>query len=149
MTQRPGLALFPALLLACLPALAQTAEPMQAPVPAPGAAAPAAASASGEGAAQERWDSKRALAVMERLREEVVLLTGLKETQEALLGWNLERAKTGAQPLRLPPALCREAALAAWCARLPATFETSAGGPPSGPEEEGENDAAAGRGEGP
>ena len=149
MTRRPGLALFPALLLAGLPVVpvvAQTVVPMQGQ--AEGAGAPTGPSASGEAAAPERWDSKRALAAMERVREEIVLLTGLKETQEALLGWNIERVKTGAPPLRLAPALCREAALAAWCVRLPATFETAAGGGPSGPEEEGENDATAGRDEG-
>ena len=132
MTWRPGRVLFPALLLASLPvppAAAQTVKAIEAPAPA------------GPGAS-EGWDSKRALAVMDRLRQEIVVLTGLKETQGALLGWNVERARTGAPPLRLPASLCREAALGPWCARLPATFEASAGGAASGEQPESGNGEA-------
>ena len=44
-----------------------------------------------------------------------------RRTQE-LLQWNRERIKTGRAPALLPARLCREAALAAWCPLLPATF---------------------------
>ena len=70
----------------------------------------------------EAWDRERAFAGMERLRAEIVMLSGLHGAQRALLQWNRERIKTGRAPALLPPRLCREAALSAWCPLLPATF---------------------------
>ena len=68
------------------------------------------------------WDRERAFAGMERLRAGIVVLGGLRDAQRELLQWNRERIKTGRAPALLPARLCREAALAAWCALLPATF---------------------------
>ena len=68
------------------------------------------------------WDRERAFAGMERLRSEIVTLSGLRRAQLELLQWNRERIKTGRAPALLPPRLCREAALSAWCPLLPATF---------------------------
>ena len=64
----------------------------------------------------------RALDAMERLREEIRTLSALRDAQAELLAWNRERAKAGRAPAALPAALCREAAMEAWCALLPATF---------------------------
>ena len=68
------------------------------------------------------WDKERAFAGMERLRAGIVMLSGLRGAQRELLQWNRERIKTGRAPTVLPPRLCREAELGAWCALLPATF---------------------------
>ena len=68
------------------------------------------------------WDRERAFAGMERLRAEIVMLSGLRDAQRELLQWNRERIKTGRAPALLPARLCREVALAAWCPLLPATF---------------------------
>ena len=78
--------------------------------------------------AAEAWDTARAVAGMERLREEISVLTGLAAAQAELLAWNRVRAKTGAGPAVLPAGLCAEAALAPWCRVLPATFGILAGG---------------------
>ena len=59
---------------------------------------------------------------MERLRSEIVTLSGLRRAQLELLQWNRERIKTGRSPALLQARLCREAALSAWCPLLPATF---------------------------
>ena len=76
------------------------------------------------------WDRERAFAGMERLRSEIVTLSGLRRAQLELLQWNLERIKTGRAPALLQARLCREAALSAWCPLLPATFGGAAGPPP-------------------
>ena len=68
------------------------------------------------------WDRERAFAGMERLRAEIVVLGGLHGAQRELLQWNRERIKTGRAPAVLPPRLCREMPLEAWCPLLPATF---------------------------
>ena len=68
------------------------------------------------------WDRERAFAGMERLRAEIVTLSGLRRAQLELLQWNRERIKTGRSPALLQARLCREAALSAWCPLLPATF---------------------------
>ena len=68
------------------------------------------------------WDRERAFAGMERLRAEIVMLSGLRGAQRELLQWNRERIKTGRAPAVLPPRLCREIPLGAWCPLLPATF---------------------------
>ena len=68
------------------------------------------------------WDRERAFAGMERLRAEIVVLGGLRGAQRELLQWNRERIKTGRAPAVLPPRLCREIPLGAWCPLLPATF---------------------------
>ena len=68
------------------------------------------------------WDSERAFAGMERLRAEIVVLGALHGAQRELLQWNRERIKTGAASAVLPPRLCREMPLGAWCPLLPATF---------------------------
>ena len=68
------------------------------------------------------WDRERAFAGMERLRSEIVTLSGLRRAQLELLQWNRERIKTGRSPALLQARLCREAALSAWCPLLPATF---------------------------
>ena len=68
------------------------------------------------------WDRERAFAGMERLRAEIVVLGGLHGAQRELLQWNRERIKTGRAPAVLPPRLCRERPLGAWCPLLPATF---------------------------
>ena len=70
----------------------------------------------------EAWDRERAFAGMERLRAEIVMLGGLHGAQRELLQWNRERIKTGRAPAVLPPRLCREIPLGAWCPLLPATF---------------------------
>ena len=70
----------------------------------------------------EAWDRERAFAGMERLRSEIVTLSGLRRAQLELLQWNRERIKTGRSPALLQARLCREAELGAWCALLPATF---------------------------
>ena len=59
---------------------------------------------------------------MERLRAEIVMLSGLHGAQRELLQWNRERIKTGRAPAVLPARLCREIPLGAWCPLLPATF---------------------------
>ena len=41
------------------------------------------------------WDRERAFAGMERLRAEIVMLSGLHGAQRELLQWNRERIKTG------------------------------------------------------
>ena len=68
------------------------------------------------------WDRERAFAGMERLRAEIVMLSGLHGAQRELLQWNRERIKTGRAPAVLPSRLCREIPLGAWCPLLPATF---------------------------
>ena len=68
------------------------------------------------------WDRERAFAGMERLRSEIVTLSGLRRAQLELLQWNRERIKTGRSPALLQARLCREAALSAWCPLLPASF---------------------------
>ena len=68
------------------------------------------------------WDRERAFAGMERLRAGIVMLSGLHGAQRELLQWNRERIKTGLAPAVLPPSLCREMPLGAWCPLLPATF---------------------------
>ena len=83
--------------------------------------------AAGAGEAAHRapgsaWDRERAFAGMERLRAGIVVLSGLHGAQRELLQWNRERIKTGRAPAVLPPRLCREMPLAAWCPLLPATF---------------------------
>ena len=70
----------------------------------------------------DAWDTERAFAGMERLRAEIVVLGGLHGAQRELLQWNRERIKTGRAPAVLPPRLCREMPLGAWCPLLPATF---------------------------
>ena len=57
------------------------------------------------------WDRERAFAGMERLRSEIVTLSGLRRAQLELLQWNRERIKTGRAPALLQARLCREAAL--------------------------------------
>ena len=74
----------------------------------------------------EAWDRERAFAGMERLRSEIVTLSGLRRAQLELLQWNRERIKTGRAPALLQARLCREAALSAWCPLLPATFGAAA-----------------------
>ena len=92
------------------------------------AAQPAAGTGDGArpGAA---WDRERAFVEMERLRAEIVTLTGLGAAQKELLLWNRERLKTGAAPAALPALLCREAEIGAWCSLLPATFGARRGAP--------------------
>ena len=68
------------------------------------------------------WDRERAFAGMERLRAEIVMLSGLRGAQRELLQWNRERIKIGRAPAVLPSRLCREIPLGAWCPLLPATF---------------------------
>ena len=68
------------------------------------------------------WDRERAFAGMERLRAEIVMLSGLRGAQRELLQWNRERIKIGRAPAVLPSRLCREIPLGAWCLLLPATF---------------------------
>ena len=75
------------------------------------------------------WDRERAFAGMERLRAEIVMLSGLHGAQRELLQWNRERIKTGRAPSVLPPRLCREMPLAAWCPLLPATFGVASRAP--------------------
>ena len=65
------------------------------------------------------WDRERAFVEMERLRAEIVTLSGLGAAQKELLLWNRERIKTGAAPAFLPPRLCRQSSLGAWCPLLP------------------------------
>ena len=50
------------------------------------------------------WDRERAFAGMERLRAEIVMLSGLHGAQRELLQWNRERIKTGRAPALLPAA---------------------------------------------
>lgn len=68
----------------------------------------------------------QALAAMEALQEELQVLSSLRDAQAALLAWNRENARTGAAPQALPPRLCHEPAIAAWCPLLPATFGRAA-----------------------
>lgn len=70
----------------------------------------------------------KALAEMERLRDEIQTLAAVRGAQAALLAWNRERARTGAPPAALSTAPCRDPALNPWCRLLPATF----GADPSG-----------------
>ena len=90
--------------------------------------------AAGAGEAAHRgpgsaWDRERAFAGMERLRAEIVVLGGLHGAQRELLQWNRERIKTGRTPAVLPPRLCREMPLGAWCPFLPATFGVASRAP--------------------
>ena len=78
---------------------------------------------------------ERALAEMERLRDEIRTLSAVRDAQAALLAWNRERTKTGAAPAALPQALCRDPAMTAWCQLLPATFGRN------GPGEESRGEA--------
>lgn len=93
-------------------------------------AASAERDATAAGTAEER-----ALDAMERLREEIRTLAALRDAQAALLAWNRGRAKAGRAPAALPAALCRDAAMKAWCALLPATF---AGGGRGGQAHDGD-----------
>ena len=79
------------------------------------------------------WDRERAFAGMEGLRAEIVMLGGLHGAQRELLQWNRERIKTGRAPAVLPPRLCREMPLGAWCPLLPATFGVASRAPPDRP----------------
>lgn len=92
------------------------------------AARPAAA-ASDSAKPGTAWDRERAFVEMERLRAEIVTLTGLGAAQKELLLWNRERLKTGAAPAVLPALLCREAEIGAWCSLLPGTFGTQRSAP--------------------
>ncbi len=65
---------------------------------------------------------RRALGAIEDMRAEIARLAALRDAQAALLAWNRARAGTGMPPAALSPALCREAAIAAWCPLLRATF---------------------------
>ena len=56
------------------------------------------------------------------------MLGGLHGAQRELLQWNRERIKTGRAPAVLPPRLCREMPLGAWCPLLPATFGVASRG---------------------
>ena len=75
-----------------------------------------------DGRSVDAWDRERAFAGMERLRAEIVMLSGLRGAQRELLQWNRERIKIGRAPAVLPPRLCQEMPLASWCPVLPATF---------------------------
>ena len=74
----------------------------------------------------------KALAEMERLRDEIQTLAAVRGAQAALLAWNRERARTGAPPAALSTAPCRDAALEPWCRLLPATFGNDVSGGTSG-----------------
>lgn len=65
---------------------------------------------------------RRALGAIEDMRAEIARLAALRDAQAALLAWNRARAGTGMPPAALSPALCREAAIAAWCPLLRTTF---------------------------
>ena len=90
---------------------------------------PATAVEHGGDAAQSR---AKALAEMERLRDEIQTLAAVRGAQAALLAWNRERARTGAPPAALSTAPCRDAALEPWCRLLPATFGNDVSGKNSG-----------------
>ena len=83
---------------------------------------------AGPGVAEETPAPVRlqALAAMEALQEELQVLSSLRGAQAAMLAWNRESVRTGAAPQALPPSLCRDPAIAAWCPLLPATFGRAA-----------------------
>ncbi len=87
-----------------------------------------AADAEGIGAKEAHVDpepapaQRRALGAIEDMRAEIARLAALRDAQIALLAWNRARAGTGMPPAALSPALCREAAIAAWCPLLRTTF---------------------------
>ena len=65
---------------------------------------------------------ERARARIAGLEAEIALLERLRGAQQELAAHNEGRARLGAAPAALDAGLCRDAALARWCAVLPATF---------------------------
>lgn len=94
-----------------IPPPAAIATPSGVPTPS-GHAAPAPTAAA---AARARANDD-----MDRLRNDIRLLTELHAAQKALGGWNRLRAAAGEPAARLDPALCGE--LGRWCRALPGTF---------------------------
>lgn len=71
-----------------------------------------------------------AAALAERLADDVLVIGRIRDLQTTLLAVNVERAKLGAAPLRLPGALCEASPLVGMCARLANTFSPPSGGTP-------------------
>ena len=63
---------------------------------------------------------------IETLEREIALLRRLHAAQSALLATAAPAAASARRIPRLPPSLCAEPELAAWCAALPLTFERPA-----------------------
>ena len=112
--------------LACTPATAQTPllDAMQTPEPGPEAAAPPSVIETATLSLGE------AAALSERLADDVLVIGRIRDLQATLLAVNVERAKLGAAPLRLPAGLCEASPLGDMCARLAHTFATSSGETP-------------------
>ena len=70
------------------------------------------------------WDVAKqgALLGVERLKQEIQMLSALSVLQNRLLEWNTVLVESGVGPSRLEVALCEEEELRVWCGILPATF---------------------------
>ena len=66
-----------------------------------------------------------ALALKERLEDDVLLLTRLRDVQESLFAFNTSRAMRGLPPVTVPGELCAASPLEPLCPDLPATFSRS------------------------
>ena len=107
--------------LASAPAAAQTPLLDALEAPPPEAALPAPVIEA------ETLTMAEAVALRERLADDVLVIGRIRDLQATLLAVNTERHRLGAALLVLPGALCEASPLAAMCTRLANTFS-----PPSG-----------------
>ena len=84
---------------------------------------PAVASA---GPLVRSWTIAEASAARERLADDILILKRIATLQQKLAEVNAIRARLGAPPLTLPPAICAASPLAAMCGQFTATFGTTA-----------------------
>lgn len=70
-------------------------------------------------------DLESAVALKEKLEDDVLVLTRIRRVQENLIALNALRHRRGLAPLTLPAGICPRSPLAPLCADLPATFARS------------------------
>ena len=70
-------------------------------------------------------DLDEALALRERLEDDVLLLNRIRDVQESLLAFNALRRLRGLEPVTVPGELCTASPLEPLCPDLPATFARS------------------------
>ncbi len=70
-------------------------------------------------------DLESAVALKERLEDDVLILSRIRRTQESLIDLNALRHKRGLAPVTLPAGICLASPLAGRCGDLPATFARS------------------------
>ncbi len=86
------------------------------------AAMSAAAAQDGRHADGHAMSMDQAIALRQRLADDVLVLGRAVQLQSLLLAWNGVRTLHGMAPATLPRELCRAPALAPHCDALPATF---------------------------